>query len=800
MRVPLKWLSDYVTLRLPPKDLAHRLTMAGLEVTSIERIGESWENVFVGEVTDVSPHPNADRLRLATVTLGDEQHTVVCGAPNVAAGQKIAFATLGAQLSDGHTGKPMKLKAVKIRGVESAGMVCSERELGLSEEHEGILVLSDDAPLGTLFADYYGETVFEIDMKPNRADGLSVLGVARDVAALTGEAVREPDLGYQAEGEPVDKLAKVVIEDADLCPRYTATVIEGVKIGPSPSWMQERLSAAGMRPINNVVDVTNYVMLETGQPIHAFDYDTLAEHTIIVRRARKGEKLTTLDGVAHTFGPEHLLITDPKGPVAVAGVMGGLDTEVTEKTKTILLEVATFDQLSIRRTALALKVPSEASRRFAWGLPTQLALLASQRATKLLVELGGGKAAAGIVDAYPGKPTKIRIDVRRQRLAQVLGIDVPDEQVESTLGLLGFEVTPKPPDGWQVEPPYWRRDVRIPDDVAEEVARIVGYELIPIEPLAGRVPPRVPQPRRELREKVRDVLASAGMQEIVTYPLTSREALERVIPPDRFALEEPLAVLNPLNAGQERLRTSLRGSVLSTVAANQRLQNEVFGVFETSRVYLPTKEKLPNEVEHLVGAVTGRRLDRWGRATEEGVGFFEAKATVERLFDRLGVTVEYEAVEEYGMIPGRSSRIRAEERELGYLGQVHPTTAAYFGVERDVYLYEVALDDLLPLVTPIPRYQPIPRFPPVVEDLAVVVGGDVPASRVRGVILGHPLVSSVELFDEYVGEQVAEGKKSLAFSVSYQARDRTLTEKDVAKARDRILGRLRKDLSAELRG
>ncbi len=801
MRVPLKWLSDYVTLRLPPKDLAHRLTMAGLEVTSIEQIGESWENVFVGEVLEVAPHPNADRLRLATVTLGDEQHTVVCGAPNVAAGQKIAFATLGAQLADGHTGKPMKLKAAKIRGVESAGMVCSERELGLSEEHEGILVLSDDAPLGTPFADYYGETVLEIDMKPNRADGLSVLGVARDVAALTGETVREPDLTYQAEGGPVDKLAKVVIEDADadLCPRYTATVIEEVKIGPSPPWMQGRLTAAGMRPINNVVDITNYVMLETGQPIHAFDYDTLAEHTIIVRRARKGEKLTTLDGVAHTLGPEHLLITDPKGPVAVAGVMGGLDTEVTEKTKTILLEVATFNQLSIRRTALALKVPSEASRRFAWGLPTELALLASQRATKLLVELGGGKAAAGVVDAYPGKPTKTRIVVKRQRLAQVLGIDVPDDQVESTLGLLGFEVTSKP-DGWEVEPPYWRRDVRIPDDVAEEVARIVGYEQIPIEPLAGRVPPRVPQPRRELRERVRDVLASAGMQEIVTYPLTSREALERVVPPERFAREEPLAVLNPLNVGQERLRTSLRGSVLSTVASNQRVQNEVFGVFETSRVYLPSKEKLPNEVEHLVGAITGRRVDRWGRATEEGIGFFEAKASVERLFDRLGVSVEYEAVEEYGMIPGRASRMRAEEKEVGYLGQVHPTTAAYFGVERDVYLFEVALDDLLPLVTPVPHYQPIPRFPPVVEDLAVVVDAELPASRVRDVIRGHPLVSSVELFDEYAGEQVSEGKKSLAFSVSYQARDRTLTEKDVAKARGRILGLLQKDLGAELRG
>ena len=799
MRVPLKWLGEYVALALPEDELAHRLTMAGLEVTAIERMGSSWENIFVGEVKDVSPHPNADRLRLATVSLGSEEHTVVCGAPNVAAGQKIAFARLGANVLDGHSGKATKLKAAKIRGVESAGMVCSEKELGLSGEHEGILVLAEDAPVGAAFAGYYGETVLEIDMKPNRADGLSVLGVARDVAALTGAEVREPELDYTASGSPVDQLAKVTIEDPDLCPRYTATVIENVRIGPSPSWMQERLAAAGMRPINNVVDITNYVMLELGQPIHAFDYDTLAEHTIIVRRARPEEKMTTLDGVAHKFGPEHLLITDPKGPVAVAGVMGGLDTEVTEKTKTILLEVATFDPLSIRRTALALKVPSEASRRFAWGLPTELASVASRRATKLLVELGGGKAASGIVDAYPGKPEEIRIELRRKRLAQVLGIEVTDEQVEGTLRSLGFGVKAIQPDGWEVQPPYWRRDVRIPDDVAEEVARIVGYELIPIEPLTGSIPPRVPQPRRELRETVRDVLAASGMQEIITYPLTSREVLERVVPPEQLDRAEPLAVVNPLNVGEERLRTSLRGSVLSTVAANQRLQPEAFSVFETSRVYLPGEE-LPEEMEHLVGAVTGRRVDRWGRATDAWIDFFEAKGFLERLFDRLAVSVSYQAVEEYGMIPGRTAEVRVENTRIGCIGQVHPSTASHFGVDQDVYLFEVTLDALLPFVSSVRHYQAISRFPPVVEDLAVVVAESIPAVQVRDGILNHPLVSSVELFDEYVGDPVPSGKKSLAFSVSYQAPDRTLTEKEVGKARERIVGRLLKELGAELRG
>jgi phenylalanyl-tRNA synthetase beta chain len=797
MRVPLKWLRDYVDLTLPESEIAHRLTMAGLEVTAVERLGSSWENIFVGEVTNVSPHPNADRLRLATVSLGKEEHTVVCGAPNVAAGQKIAFAKLGADILDGHSGKPTKLKPAKIRGVESAGMVCSEKELGLSDEHQGILVLAEDAPVGTPFAEYYGETVLEIDMKPNRADGLSVMGVARDVAALTGTEVREPDLDYTASGRPVDQLAKVLVEDPDLCPRYTATVIENVRIEPSPPWMQARLTAAGMRPINNVVDVTNYVMLELGQPIHAFDYATLADHTIIVRRARPGEKMTTLDGVDREFGPEHLLITDPKGPVAVAGVMGGRATEVTEKTKTILLEVATFDPLSIRRTALALKVPSEASRRFAWGLPAELAPIASRRATKLLVEIGEGRAASGIVDAYPVPQTETRIEVRRKRLGQVLGIEVTDHQVEGTLRSLKFGVKAKA-DGWEVRPPYWRRDVRIPDDVAEEIARIVGYELIPIEPLTGSIPPRVTQPRRELRETVREVLAASGMQEIITYPLTSRQVLERVVPSERLARAEPLAVVNPLNVGEECLRTSLRGSVLSTVAANQRLQPEAFAVFETSRVYLPGDE-LPEEVEHLVGAVTGRRIDRWGRATSAGVDFFDAKGYLERLFDRLGVSVSCADLEEFGMIPGRTAELRVEGTPIGCLGQVHPSTAGAFGIDQDVYLFEVTLDALLPYVSSVRHYRPVSRFPALVEDLAVVVAQSVPAARVRDLILEHPLVSSVELFDEYFGEPVPSGKKSLAFSVSYQSPDRTLTEKEVGKARERIVGALRKDLGAELR-
>jgi phenylalanyl-tRNA synthetase beta chain len=563
--------------------------------------------------------------------------------------------------------------------------------------------------------------------------------------------------------------------------------------------MQEKLIAAGMRPISNVVDITNYVMLELGQPIHAFDYDTVRDHHIVVRRAEPGESMTTLDGVRHTFGTEHLLIADPGGAVAVAGVMGGLDTEVTEKTRNILLEVATFNQINIRRTAIALNAQSEASKRFAWGLPPELAMIASERCTKLLVELAGGKAAEGIVDAYPGKAEKVQIALERRRLSQVLGIDVSAEKVHETLSSLGFKVHQVSPDRFKVDVPYWRRDVCIPDDLAEEVARIVGYDQIPTEPITGRVPPQVPQPERELRERVQDILSAAGMQEVITYPLTNTDALEGVVPPESREALEPLAVVNPLNVGQERLRTSLRGSVLGCVAANQRLHPEAFALFETSRIFLPGDELLPNELEHVVGAVSGHRVDRWGRATEEWIDFFDAKAYAEQLFDRMGLNEEYVAVDEYGMVPGRTAEIRVNKKRVGVIGQVHPKTAGAFGVEQDVFLFEVVLDELVPLLKPVRHYEPLSRFPSVEEDLALVVDMALPAERVRADIVGHPLVTSAELFDEYVGEPVPKGKRSLAFSVSYQARDRTLTDKEIAKTRTKIVERLRRELGAELR-
>jgi phenylalanyl-tRNA synthetase beta chain len=803
MRVSLKWLADYVDLPLPAKELAHRLTMSGTEVDAILSTGGEWDLISVGQVVAVERHPNADRLTLTTVNLGgSERMTVVCGAPNVAVGQKVAFARTGARLIDGHTGEPSLLRAARIRGVESAGMVCSEKELGLSDYHEGILVLPEDAPVGTPLAEYLGDTILDLNITPNRPDCLSVLGVAREVAALTGGSVREPPHTYPEEGPPIQERVSVEIADPDLCYRYVATLVDGVQVGPSPTWMQRRIVAAGMRPINNIVDITNYVMMELGQPLHAFDFDRIGGGKIIVRRARPGEPLITLDGVERRLEPEMLVIADAAEAVALAGVMGGAESEVSDATTSVLLEAANFNNISIRRTSNALKMKSEASSRFDKGLSPELAAFAARRATRLIVELAGGRAAHGIMDVYPGKAPETRIEVRRSRIQQVLGIDPPTSHVRSVLTSLGFGCRWQPPDTYQVRVPYWRTDVRIPDDVVEEVGRIIGYDEIPVGLVRGAIPPAPPQALRELREQVRDALAAAGMQEVITYSLTTLEAIQRVAPPETLAASPPLHVANPMSSEYEWLRPTLRASLLRTLAANQRQREGTLALYEVARVYLSQGQELPREPEHAAGVVGGRRLDRWGHVTEEELDFFDAKGYLEYLFARLGVVPAFEEGEEYALVPGRTARIMLGERAVGVLGQVDPRVAAGFDINGNVFLFELVLDEVLAVLSgrQAHRYEPVPRFPPVVQDLAVVVDEAVTAAQVQSLIQAAALVRRAQLFDVYTGEPVPAGKKSLAFSVTYQSPDHTLTDEEVARAHRGIVERLKRQLGATLRG
>ncbi len=814
MRVSLKWLSEYVDLRLPPEELAAKLTHAGLAVDAIVRMGGDWgDDIRVAHVDAVEPHPNADRLRLASVDVGGgEMHRVVCGAPNLAVGQKIAFATVGARVRDGHNGKPAVLKPAVIRGVESAGMVLSEYELGLSEDHDGILVLPNDATVGTPLADLLGDVIFELSVTPNRTDWLSVVGIAREVAALTGETVREPSTDYAESNVPVKGRAAVDIHAPDLCSRYVATVIEKVTIGPSPQWMQDRLAALGQRPINNIVDITNYVTLELGQPLHAFDYDEIAGRHIIVRRGEDGEEFTTLDNEARTLTEDMLVIADEQGPVALAGVIGGLESEVTGKTVNVLLEAASFNGASVRRTSVALKARSEASSRFEKGLPSELVAIASKRATKLLVEIAGGRALAGRIDVYPGKSREVRVEVTKERIARVLGIDPPVSKVRSVLTGLGFSARWVPPDRYVVRVPYWRPDVRIADDVAEEVARIIGYDEIPSQRLDGSIPAPVIDPLRELREQSKDILAAAGMREVISYSLTTLDAIARVVPAEELAIYPPFRMVNPISADHEYLRPTLRASLLQTLASNLRYQKGEVAIFEAARTYQRPDERvqqsgrpfgeaaLPEERELLTGAISGQRLDRWGRPSADAVDFFDAKAYVESLLDALNVDATWTPVFEFALTPGRTAEIRAGSDRIGVLGQVHPDVAASFDVGADCFLFDISLDVLLKHAGVARKLAPISRFPAVEQDLALIVDDDTAAGALQDVLEAAPLVREARIFDVYRGDQVPAGKKSVAFAVVYQSPDHTLTDDEVAKAQRKLLERLRREFSAEIRG
>lgn len=808
MLVSLKWLRDYVDL--PPdidvEELAARLTMASSEVEGIQRVGD-WDRalVTVGSVLAVDPHPQADRLRLATVDYGGaEPQQVVCGAPNLEVGQRIAFAREGARLFDGHSGEPATLKRSKIRGVESAGMVLSERELGLSDQHEGIIELPADAPVGMPLADYLGDVVLDVHTWPNRADTMSMLGIAREVGAILDVPWHAPDDTYAEGGPDVADGVAVRIDDADLCARYIATVIEGVTVGPSPAWMQERLRAAGQRPINNVVDVTNYVMLELGQPLHAFDLANV-QGTVAVRRARPGERLRTLDGEDRALTPETLLIADDSGPIALAGVMGGQSTEVTEGTTAILLEAARFDPASIRRTSTRLHLRSEASSRFERGLSPELAAHASRRATQLLVEVCRGIARRGAVDVYPRPHVNSTVTLSRERLDTVLGFSVPTAEVEAGLQSLGFDVMTTD-EGFEARAPWWRTDIAIPDDIAEEVLRIAGYNRLPGTMLIGEIPHHEPQRLIEFRERLTDSLAAVGLQEVITYSLTTDDVLRRVVPAQLIEEQPPLRLLNTLSSEHESLRTTLRHSILETVARNIRAGAEQIAIFEAGRAYLPRYDEgaggpLPDEREQLAGAIAGTELDRWGTATERTLDFFDAKGLLDAALAAAGLTVEYvPANEEFGLLPGRTARLRIDGDDVGVLAQVHPQTLDAFDIEQPVLLFELDVASLEAHAAPRFKAASPPRFPAVEQDLALVVDESVSAGALQAAIESSRLVAGARVFDIYRGEQLPAGKKSIAFAIRYQAADRTLTTEDANREQTRILGRLQHQFGAAPRG
>ena len=812
MLVPLSWLKNYVPITVPPRELAHRLTMGGTEIGAVHETGADWDKdkVLVGQVLTVEPHPNADRLTLPTVDLGNgEAATVVCGAPNVAAGQKIAFAREGARLMSSRSGEVEPLKAAKIRGVLSSGMVCSELELGLSENHEGILVLDDDAPVGGPLADYLGDAVLDADVTPNRPDCLSVLGIAHEAAALTGETVSEPDLSYVEAGGPIDDLVHIHIEDPDLCPRYAASLVTGVTVGESPRWLKDALTRAGQRPISSIVDITNYVMLEYGQPLHAFDFDKLKEGTVIIRAARKGESLATLDGETYELRPPMLAIADSKDPVALAGVVGGTETSVGDGTTSILIESANFDPVNTRHTRDSLRLSTEASYRFERGIPADLVPRALKRATQLVLEIAGGTAAQGIVDIYPDETAPRPVKISRSRVRQVLGVDFSLDRMQDVLSSLGFERS-DPPKGadtddelW-MDPPYWRSDIAIEDDLVEEVARVVGYDSVPTTMMSTQIPHHKSHPQRDLRESVKDILAASGMQETISYPLTERDTLTAVGALDDGP--EPMEVANPLSSEMRYLRTSLRGSVLHTLSANRRVsQGAGIRIFETGRVYLPKEEakerELPDEKEMVVGVLSGPRSQASWLAPKGDMDFFDAKGVLETLFERLGVSVDYEPTSHSTMRTGRASRLVSDGTSVGVVGEVHPGLLERFDLsDSRTAMFEIDLESLYD-VTPksVGKYTATSRFPESERDLALVVDGSVTSAQIRTIIERHKFVKSSGPVDLYAGEGVPRGKKSIAFRIVFQSDVSTLTTELVDRAQGDILRQLQRETGAELR-
>ena len=827
MKLPVSWLRDYVDITTDIEDLAERMTLAGLEVASVDHIGSEWdrEKIFVGEVLQVEKHPNADRLTVVTVEYGaDRPMSVVTGAPNLEIGQKgqkVAFAIAGARLIDGYAEelKYTTLKPSKIRGVSSEGMVCSEKELGLSDEHTGIILLDEDAPVGTPLVDYMGDTVLDLDLTPNLARCFSVIGVAREIAALTRKKLHVSMPRVEAPGEPIHGQIEIEIADPELCSRYSATLIRGIAIGPSPQWMQRRLLLSGMRPINNIVDITNYVMLEWGQPLHAFDYDVLRNRkgqaggsdgdppAIIVRRAKSGEVMTTLDGMKRSLTEDMLLITDGGGPVAIGGVMGGFESEVTEETRNVLLEAANFNYINNRRTSQTLKIFSEASARFGRGVPASMTIPAAKRATELMRQLGGGTVAQGIADVYPVPQEKRVVEITPDEVERIVGIRIGEEEITEILEGLDFRCERR---GGLISctVPDHRLDITLAADLVEEVARIYGYDRIPSTLMADELPPQEWNEPLEQEEFVRDIMIGCGLQEVITYSITNLEAVGKFLPGEAPPGEaDYIRLANPLSSEREFMRRTLMNCLLETVKDNLRYTDRV-PIFEVGRVYHPVEgEILPDEVRRLGIAMTGpRETTTWVGEGFRSLDFFDLKGVIEILLSRLGVGEWHvEPGENRTFHPGRVARLIVGNGVAGIFGEVHPKVLEAFDLSRTpqqpICLAELDLEILLKHANLARELIPISRFPSLSEDLAVVVDEDVPAQRVRELIqrAGGKFLVGAQLFDLYQGPQVPQGKKSLAYALTYRSLERTLTPDDVSRMRDRIIRALERELQGQLR-
>jgi phenylalanyl-tRNA synthetase beta chain len=798
VRVPLSWLRELAPVPGTPADVADACNRIGLVVEAVEEPGREIRGVRVARILDVVPHPDADKLRLADVDFGDGTTRVVCGAPNIEPGQLVPFAPAGAELPGG-----FKLERRKIRGVVSDGMLCSARELGLGDDHAGILVLDADAPLGADVREVLGldDAVLDLEITANRPDAMSIAGVARDLAAATGVPFTLPEPVVTAGARRVPDLATVVVEAPDRCPRYLAWTAT-VAMGPSPAWMARRLVQAGMRPISNVVDVTNYVMLERGQPLHAFDRHLLAGGGIVVRVAADGERMTTLDGIERTFTPADLLICDgERVPQAIAGIMGGATSEVSDTTTEILLESAYFEPAGILRSSKRLGLRSDASARFERGIDPAGAHAAAARAMELLAQVAGSQADADPVDVYPAPVARARVTVRTSRVNAVLGTQLDRPTVHALLEPLGFEVDAQPDgDALAVTVPTFRPDVTREIDVVEEVARHHGYANIPTTvPRNGEVAGGL-TPHQRARRAVKEALRGWGASEGMTFSLVAASDLERAgFPGTGIELE------NPLRAEESLLRTAILPGLLRAAAFNAAHGIPDVALFELGHVFLPPPpgQVLPDERDHVAGVLTGREPRR-PHEPDRPVDVHDAVGLVHVVRDALELVdlrIE-QAADAPGLHPARAAAVLVDGAPVGWVGEVHPDVVVALDLPTPVVAFELRLDALLDARRRDRRYVAPSRYPATNFDLAFVVPEAVAADAVRRTLVaaGGPLLETVRLFDVFRSEALGEGRRSLTSSLRFRAPDRTLTDEETATLRQACIDAVVAAHGAELRG
>ncbi len=799
MHISLNWLKKYVDIDVTAEELGRLLTMLGLEIEAVVEPGREISQVFIGQILDIQPHPDAEKLVVCrTDTGGPEPLQIVCGAKNMKAGDKVPTAVVGATLPGGFA-----IGQRKMRGIESQGMMCSARELGMGEDHAGLLILDVDAPVGADAKSWLGldDVIYEIEVTPNRGDWASMIGVARELAAYFRRPLHVPAVSVAEKGTAADTLSSVVIEDAEKCPRYLGRVLSNVKVGPSPSWLAGRLIAAGQRPINNVVDITNYVLLETGHPLHAFDYDLLAGNRIVVRTARPGENMRTLDGEERKLDETMLVIADAEKPQAVAGIMGGADSEVGEGTTRVFLESAVFHPVAVRRTARKLNLITEAAQHFQRGADPEMAVYALNRAAELMRELAGADIAPGILDAHPAPAPSRTVTLRFARSLELLGVDMPADEQCDILERLGFKITARGAATADFLVPSWRHDVSMETDLVEELARFYGYDRIPATLPKIRQSEQVFAPEQKVVRKLRNLLVNQGLTEAMSWTFTSVAEIRRSGLPESF--ENIVALQNPLTEDCAGMRTSLIPNLLAMAEYNAKRGAQRLSLFELGPVYLPKEgEDLPFEPMHLGILLAGQAHSAHWAEKARATDVYDLKGWLETVSGFFGVPLSLSAHDLMAVFQkGMGAKVLMDGKKVGYMGKVARAVLKDRDIPFDVFLCDIDISGLLQHVGEIPQFAAIPAFPASLRDLAVVVDRNVPAGTLLEIARknGGEFLREVSIFDIYTGKPLTEEQKSVALSLVFQSPERTLTDKDTEKAMAQILKRLEKECGAVLR-